>query len=157
MKGIRLVKKSGGQFLAAYQSDQDRLKSIKNDTLVFADIKQPRNPDNHARFFALLKFCFDYWNPHIEKWEGAESVKTMDCFREKILCLAGHHMTVVFKDGSVGIRAKSVSFDMLDDEEEFSNLYKAVFDVLWKFVMSKVEGLDCNQIEGLISQMSSYE
>lgn len=157
MKGLRLVKKAGGQFIPAFAGDKDRCTRIKTGSLVFADIHQPPNPENRARLFVMLNFAYDYWNPELKKWEGIEEVKTPERFREEILILAGHWMTVGFRDGATAVVAKSVSVKAIPEEEVFNALYKNVFAVIWKFVLSKIDGMEESEMENIAQELMRYE
>jgi hypothetical protein len=157
MKSIRLVKKPGGELLPAYQTDKDRLQHLKNGSLIFADIHQPRNPDYISKYQMLMKFGFDYWSPEVPAWEGVEPEKFFPKFKEQVLILAGWYTTVWKKDGSFAIVSKSVSFDELDDEELFGEIYQSVFEVIWKLVMQKSAGMTRDEIENTVSQMMGYE
>ena len=141
----------------AYEADKSRLQHVKNGSLVFADIHQPRNPDFLSRYQMLMKLGFEHWEPQVEKWENVEPEKFFPKFKEQVLILAGWYETVGKKDGSVAVVAKSVGFDELDDEETFQEIYKSVYEVIWKFVLEKTKSYQEDEIENVISQMRSYE
>ncbi|MBA3116223.1 DUF1367 family protein, partial [Salmonella enterica] len=49
---------------------------------------------------------------------------------------AGYFDVVELPDGSIRKVAKSISFAKMD-ETEFQGLYKAAFDVLWRWILSR--------------------
>tara|TARA_R110000851_G_C13021638_1_gene560231 strand:+ start:678 stop:1262 length:585 start_codon:yes stop_codon:yes gene_type:complete len=62
--------------------------------------------------------------------------KAFNPFRKWLIVEAGYY-DETFVPGGTMKEAKSISFAKMDDME-FSQLYKAVFDVCWRFVLSRV-------------------
>jgi hypothetical protein len=69
--------------------------------------------------------------------------------------MAGHYVSYYRIDGSVQVEAKSISFAKMDDQE-FQSLYKAVFNVLWKMVLSKT-GMSYDEVEQILNQMLEFD
>ncbi len=63
--------------------------------------------------------------------------KAFEPFRADIIEQAGYYYTVSLPSGGTKRVAKSISFAKMD-QLEFDQLYKAVFNVLWRFVLSRV-------------------
>lgn len=150
-----LIKLPGGTLKAANESDHEQLSKIKNGRYVTATIIQVRNPEFHKKFFALLNFGFDYFEPTIEPVKGLIPAKSFERFRKDVLIMAGHHDVVVNIKSEVRYEAKSISFGSMD-EAEFSELYKSVFNVLWTMVLSKVQGMTEETAENTINQLLEF-
>lgn len=148
--------KSQGSLRPAQQSDMDALEKVRSGAPVLCKIVQMRNPKFHAKFFALLNFTFEYWEPEIIATQhGLLPEKNFECFREDITILAGFRELTVNVKGTVRYRAKSISFASME-ETEFNDLYKAVFNVCWRMVLHKVNGMTEAVAESAINQMMSF-
>jgi len=145
----------GGMFRPANESDAEIAEKIANNRYVTADIKQVRNPAFHAKFFALLNFGYQYFEPEPQMIRGIEAVKNRDKFREDVLIMAGHREAVVNIKNEVRFVAKSISFGSME-ELEFNELYKTVFEVIWRLVVSKVHGMTEEIAQNTIDQMLGF-
>ena len=155
MAEVRFVKSVGGSLLPAHDIDVESLQSIKTGAYVLADIKQPRNPDFHRKFFALLNLGFEYFEPEMPEYQGKVAEKNFEKFRGDVIVLAGYYDVVVALNGKVQLKPKSISFAKMD-EIEFNNLYRAVFNVIWKKVMIHVQGFTEEQMELAVNQLLSF-
>ena len=154
MKELRLIKVSDG-FRVPYETDLERIKPIANGTLVFASIKQPRNYGYLQRYFDMLKYAFNFWEPEkVEK--GLQPDKNFDTFRDDLQIAAGYFVRRVHVDGSITLKSKSISFAEMD-EETFRKLYKSVFNVAWDLILSKVPGMTETEAHNAVNSMLSYE
>lgn len=156
MAEIQLIKRPGGLLSPANQVDADTLEKVKNGALLYGDFKQPRNPQFHRRFFAMLNFGFEYWECPEAEYKGMKAEKNFDRFRKDVLILAGFRKVVTNIKGEVRVEAESISFSKMD-ETEFSVVYRKCFDVVWRLVLSRVSGLTEEQAENLINEALSYE
>ena len=192
---LALVKGQGNTLIPMKASDIEWIQKLKPGRLVEATISQPRNYIFHKRFFALLNFAFDYWEPsaitikenknfksvrkfarfiadknpsltpNIQAWLNDFSKTHNTCeitpeknfgqFRKDVTIMAGHYVSYYRIDGSVQVEAKSISFAKMDDQE-FQSLYKAVFNVLWKMVLSKT-GMSYDEVEQILNQMLEFD
>lgn len=155
MAEVTLIKLRGGVLAPAFDADSETLEKIKNGSTITAQFKQPRNPDFHRKFFALLNFAFDYWDPDASYPNGEAPAKNFDRFRKDILILAGHRTLVVNIRNEVRYEAGSISFGKMD-EIEFNNVYRSVFNVLWAYVLSKVEGMTERQAEEAANRLLEF-
>jgi hypothetical protein len=120
------------------------------------EYKQPRNAKFHRKFFAMLGFAYEYWEPEINSINGMTPEKNFDRFRKDALIIAGFRRLVVNIKGEARYEAESISFaDM--DELRFNDVYKSVFNVCWKMVLSKVQGMTEAIAENTIMQMMSFD
>ena len=94
-------------------------------------VSQPRNVLFHRKWFALLKYSFEYWAetaPAVE-YKGEQAQPDFDRFRRDITILAGKYHSVVNLKGEVRFEADSVSFGKMD-AQAFEELYSKTIDVL---------------------------
>lgn len=131
MTDIYLTKTPTGALVPADSDSAEYLKKHKVGQGFKAKITRARNVMFHRKFFALLNYGFDTWKPLEAVYHGQIAEKNFKQFREDITILAGYFERFVRMDGSVQLRAKSISFANMD-EDEFESLYSAVIDVLLK-------------------------
>ncbi len=62
--------------------------------------------------------------------------KSFDAYRAWVTVEAGYYDIVELPDGSIRKVARSISFAKMDDTK-FQGLYKAAFDVLWRWILSR--------------------
>ena len=158
MATVQFVKQPGGVFRPANQSDYDSVSRIKNGALVHAEVKQPRNPYFHRKFYAMLNFAFDYWEPEPIEYNGEllTPEKNFDRFRKDVTILAGYRVMTVNIKNEARYEAISISFASMD-ETEFAELYQAVFNVLWRMVLFKTQGMTPEIAENSINQLLSFD
>ncbi len=134
------------------------LNRVKNGALMLADVRQPRNAKFHRKFFALLNFAFDYWEPQPVELDGeiVTPEKNFERFRKDITILAGYRVMVVNIKNEVRYEAQSISFAEMD-ETEFNELYRAVFNTVWRLVLSRVHGMTEQVAENTINQLLSFD
>lgn len=65
---------------------------------------------------------------------NVSAVKSFEAFRAWVTTEAGFYTQHQMPDGSIRKEPKSISFAKMDDVE-FAQLYKAVLDVLWNFIL----------------------
>jgi Protein of unknown function (DUF1367) len=111
-----------------------------------------RNYLFHKKFFCLLNFAFDAWEPREITFKGMIASKEREKFREDITILAGYWYAVVDIHGNVKAKAKSISFANME-QEEFERLYSAVIDVVLRKVLSNYTRDD---LKNTINQLLSY-
>jgi len=139
------IKQPNGTLMPAYDSDRELMSKIKIGAPVKLKLTRARNYKFHRKYFALVNFAFDYWEP--TKIEDAESKwlrhvtpeKNLDRFRADLTILAGHHNAFFRVDGSTRIEAKSISFGSMS-EDEFEKLYSATIDVILKHICTEFTG-----------------
>ena len=131
MADIYLTKTPTGALVPVDLESAEYLKKHKVGQSFKATITRARNVLFHRKFFALLNYAFDTWEPVEAVYRGQIAEKNFNQFREDITILAGYFETLVRMDGTVRLRAKSISFANMN-EDEFEKLYSAVIDVLLK-------------------------
>lgn len=156
MSEFALIKLPGGMFRPANEIDLERANKIKNGRYVTAEIKQVRNPEFHAKFMKLMSLGYEYWEPPEMELNGIKSVKSFNKYRYDVMCMAGFCKVVVGFSGKATLEAESVSFASMDDTR-FQEVYKAVFDVLWRTVLEHVQGMTPEVVENTVNQLLSYD
>lgn len=156
MAEVHLIKLPGGGLKPANQADADRLEKMKNGALVSAEIKQPRNPAFLRKYFAMLNFAFEYFNPEINSVKGMTPEKNFERFRKDVQIWAGYRHLVVNLKGEARWESDSISFGEME-EIEFTKLYSSVFNVCWKMVLAKVNGMTEEIAERTILQILSFD
>jgi hypothetical protein len=110
---------------------------------------RPRNPKFHRKFFALLNYAFDHWEPaegrRRLKHHGVPIEKNFEIFRKHITILAGYYTATYDLRGRLHLEAKSIAFDKMDDTE-FEQLYAKVVDVLIKHVLTNYKHEDVDRV-----------
>jgi hypothetical protein len=112
--------------------------------------KQPRNPAFHRRkFFALLNIGFEAWEPERGrkrlKYKGQAIAKNFEAFREDITILAGFYEVTFDLKGRMSLKAKSIAFHNME-EDEFSRVYEAVVKVVLEQVLTNYKRDDLDRV-----------
>lgn len=105
-------------------------------TVIEADFRKVRNPAFHRKFMAMVTVAFDYFECGPVEYNGKTVTPQKDFneFRKWLTVRAGHFYVVGYPDGSVRVRAKSLKFSSMDDDE-FSKVYSDVLDVILRDVV----------------------
>ena len=157
MTELALVKISGSTFVPLSSYDEETAHRWKNGAVIRAEFREVRNPRFHRKFFALVNLAFQYWEPvEIEHPRHGRFTpqKDFDEFRKWLLVQAGFFDVIGHPDGSVRLRAKSIRWAKMDDEE-FSRLYQAVFNVIWERLLSQTFSSPL-EMENVVNQLMGY-
>ncbi|MGI3041163.1 DUF1367 family protein [Shewanella algae] len=136
MAELALIKTATGQLAPLAANDADYVQKMKIGEIARGKFKKDRNPQFHRKYMSLLNLAFDYFEPKPVKYRGQQltPAKNFDEFRRWIAVQAGFYDVVGYPDGSVRVRAKSISFANMG-EDEFSGLYSVTIDVLLAHVL----------------------
>lgn len=145
---IFLIKMNGALYPAS-ENDQELLKKIKAGEPVRVKLTRVRNYEFHKKYFALLNFAYDYWEP-----ENDCAEKNFERFRKDCIILAGFHDAHVRLDGSTRIEPKSISFASMSSEDEFEELYTKTIDVIVKYVLKNYTG---DMLRSVMEQVEDFE
>ncbi len=110
-----------------------KFESIALGAAVRVKVEKPRNSKFFRKWWALVNFAFEYWTPSElsgDRYDGVVPQKDMERFRKDLTILSGRYTQVIRLDGSLQIKAKSISFASMS-EESFNEFYKNTFDVVW--------------------------
>ena len=140
--------KINGALHPAQEHDRELLKKIKEMQPVRVTLKQPRNYEFHKKYFALLNYAYENWEPP----ENHVAHKNFDRFRKDIIILAGYYDTTVRLDGSTRLEAKSISFGSMS-AEDFESLYEASIQVIVKNVLRHLTG---DMLKSVLEQVEQF-
>ena len=134
-------------------ADADALSKIKTGDVVLVEFRKPRNVLFHRKYFSLLNFAFEHWEPEAMKFKGREVGKSLDVFRGWIICQAGFYDLAITPDGRVKASPMSISFAKMD-EQEFEDLYSKTIDVILKCVLKNYKNRD--ELESVLETVIGY-
>lgn len=115
----------------------------------------PRNAKFHRKFFSMLNFAFDSWEPgRMRKtYKGKEVSKNFERFRKDVLILAGFYDQTFDLKGRMKLEAHSISFANMDDAE-FERVYSAVASVILEHVLTGYSGRE--ELDRVVEKMMGY-
>lgn len=170
MPSFDLVKTSSGDIRGRTQTDDQAFKRHKGwvkglgaGEFYTVTIKRVRDPVKHKKYWSLIRFLFDHWDPEQTKkqlkYKGKPVEKNIDSFRRDLTILAGYGVPTyeVGPKGGVRVRmdAKSIAHDAMDDDE-FNALYKALIGVAIKhFLPTSYHTPD--HVREVIEKIESYD
>ena len=152
MTDIYLIKTPTGALVPADSQSADYLRKHKVGQGFKASVTRARNIQFHRKFFALLNYAFDAWEPKEKLYKGKPVAKNFNQFRADITILAGYYETAIRMDGTVRVTPKSIAFHQMN-EDEFSELYSAVIDVLLKQIFLNQTRED---IDNVVNNILAY-
>lgn len=103
-----------------YGADLDEKRKLKLGETYEVEIKRPRNVKFHRKFFALIN----------EGWSNTETDMPIDVYRKWVTMRAGYYVVYHTPKGQL-YEPTSISFANMD-EDEFSEVYNRVLDVIIK-------------------------
>ena len=146
----------GFALMPAHNSDLDLMRPLPGDRPLRCKITQPRNVDHHRKYFALLNYAFECWEPSLESDPGRPELtihKSFDRFRKDIIILAGFYEASYRLNGDVRFEAKSIAFGNMP-QEEFEELYSKTIDVIIDKVMTGYTGDELREIVDQIMEFA---
>jgi hypothetical protein len=130
------------------------IQKMKVGALMHADFKKVRNYQFHKKYFALVSFAFDQWEPRGGlTYQGQPVAKNKERFRKDVAILAGFFESTVNLKGEVRLEAKSISFAQMD-EIQFEALYSATIDVILSRILTKYTRDD---LEAVVEQLLRFD
>lgn len=129
----------------ATKEDQEKHDRYKLGGLISGKFSEKRNGGFHRKFFAMLDVGFEAWSPVSigSKWGDPE--KNRGQFREDVTIKAGYYEVNIRLDLSVRIKAKSIKFGKMK-QDEFERLYSNVANVLLKDVLHNYTRDDLDRV-----------
>lgn len=107
-------------------------QKLKVGQVYEADVKLERNYKFHKKYFSLIRIAWEYLLENEVK-----EFRTKEIFRKWCEIEAGNCDVVQLQDGSFLRLPKSIAFDQMG-EDEFSDLYERVKDVIWDKIGDRV-------------------
>jgi hypothetical protein len=150
-----IVLMKAGQALVPYdEAAATFIQKMKLGELAHADYKRVRNYKFHKKYFKLIEFAFDQWEPQEGlTYQGQVVAKNKERFRKDVAILAGFFETTVNLKGQVRLEAKSISFSQMD-EIEFEALYSKTIDVVLQRILTKYTRAD---IDAVIEELLRFD
>jgi hypothetical protein len=122
---LRVVNTPTG-FVPETDDDAEIKRKLKRGATYEVTIKEVRNPLFNRKFFAMLNIAWDF----LPEWEQAKYGNNQDMFRYAVEVKAGFcEMVYVPKSDNIVLRAKSIAFDKMS-EQEFEKVYNGVREIL---------------------------
>jgi Protein of unknown function (DUF1367) len=147
--GLDQTSKKGWRKLLSWISRAEVGECLQIET------KFQRNSRFHRKFFALLNFAFDQWEPKRKhkSYRGLAVTKNFERFREDITIVAGHYEQTFDLQGHMVLQAKSISFAKMDDVE-FEAVYSSVCDVILERVTLHIK--DRAELDRVMQELVGY-
>jgi hypothetical protein len=128
------IKRNGGLY-PDNPGDLKEFDKFSDGQAVRIKIVRQRNYKFLKKFFGLLNFAYENWEPIKTVIYDMQSHvipinKSVEVFRAELTILAGYYEAFYKVDGTVVFKAKSIAFANMK-EDEFARLYKKVFDIVW--------------------------
>jgi len=132
-----------------------RLMDLEPGEFAVIEFVIPRNAKFHRKFFSMLNFAFDSWEPKRMRktYKGREVAKNFERFRKDVLILAGFYDQTFDLKGNMKLEARSISFANMDDAE-FEQVYSAVATVILEHVLTGYSGRE--ELDRVVEQMAGY-
>lgn len=146
------MKSAGNLLVPANDEAVEAVTKFKLGRPFKAIIKMVRNYLFHQKYFTLLNFAYDLWEPKLPTYKGQVVQKEREEFRKNIIILAGYGYPVFDIFGNLKMRAKSISFASME-QEEFEKLYSATVNVILEKVLTNYTKDD---LENTINQLLSF-
>lgn len=147
-----LFTKVRGMLAPATEEATEWLDGVAAGETLRGQMTRPRNVGFHRKFFAMLNVAYNNWpRPEIETPFGVATC-SRDKFRNDVIVLAGHGEPECNTRGEWRMRAKSISFASMD-EDEFSRLYNDVLNVILAKFLPKWTGDD---MENAVNQVLAF-
>lgn len=124
---------------------QERYNKRKIGAVIEVDEKGVRNPLFHRKYFALINFAYEYWEPKTTHEKYGEIEKNFDRYRNDLTILAGYWKRVTRLNGDVRVEPQSISFAKME-QEEFEKLYSKTIDVILKYIFIGMEEDELNDL-----------
>lgn len=156
---MRLVRVPNGYAFADADSAKAGEKHRLGET-VDASVVKPRSNAFQRKFFALLRFAFDYWEPGEgdaggQAYKGQAVEKDFDRFRADVTILCGFYTPVFNARGEVRLEARSIAFSEMEPED-FLRLYNTAISVLMRLVM-RSRGFTQRQLERAVDELLRFD
>ena len=147
-----ILKKALGGLIPSSNADADELDTLKSGTDYKCVMSQPRNIGFHRKYFALLNFAYEHFEPTQVFYKGEQILKNRERFRHDIAILSGYYTTTLNINGEPRLDAKSISFAKMD-EHEFEALYSKTIDVILAKVLNNY---DDDELRNVVDELLGY-
>ena len=101
----RLFQRVGDSLVPADQAAVEFVRSLPEDKKLLLDHREPRHPDNHAHFFAILRVC-------CEQLDYGSEEELLDAVKIAV----GHVRPMQKLDGDMVFLPKSINFASMGED-----------------------------------------
>ena len=125
-----------------YPEDYDEAKKLRNGEVYEADIRVPRNPRLHRKFFLLMETAYAYIPEAVQR----EYFPSVELFRKSVLIAAGFaNRFWSVKHQCFMEEAESISFANMDDAR-FRDVYDKCCNVVFGIIGKYIKREDFEQV-----------
>lgn len=146
---MKVKTRNGYALSPAHDTDLEAIKSLPTGQPLRCKITRIRNVDHHRKYFALLNYAFDVWEPP----DNHVGEKNFDRFRKDIIILAGFYNSYIRLNGDTRLEAKSISFANMG-QDEFEQLYDKTIDVIIKYALTNYTG---DELRSVVDQVMEFD
>lgn len=108
----------------------EQFDKLKNGQIYKLITKKERDKGYHRKVLGMLRCAFDQWDPNPAKLPaGVEAQKDFEKFRKDLTIKVGFCDYVWSLDGALETRARSISYDNMD-QVEFEELFNAYVEAI---------------------------
>lgn len=127
----------------AWRRFWNRIYNMAAGEIISFEALFPRNSQFHRKYFALINYAFDCWQPNRKHktYKGQPIQKNFDRFRDDITIQAGYYDVTFDLEGKMILEAESISFAKMEDPE-FEELYSATINVILDKVLTNYKDRD---------------
>lgn len=145
MTSIVLMKAPNGALVPCDPQATEFISGLKLGAPVRAEVKRMRNYKFHRKFFALLDFAYENWEPREATYKGEIVAKNRKQFRNDVTVLAGFGETTLTLKGEIRVVAKSISFANME-QDDFDRLYEASVSVILNKILTTYKRDDLDNV-----------
>ena len=140
-----ILEKRGNIFIPVDPKAIDYISKKKEGAGLRCEIKEIRNYKFHKKYFSLLNYAFDNWEPGEIDCKYGTPEKNFEVFRKYLTIKSGFYHVVYNPDGGFKIEADSISFANMT-EESFEKLYSNTINVVLKKILRNYTKQDLEQV-----------
>ena len=151
---IMLIKSVSGVLIPMGDEEAESIRRIRSGSVVKCNITEMRNGAFFRRWWSLAKLAFDMSSDRMQPREhkGRQVLPCFDEFRKDLIILSGYYDVVYKYDGSFRLKAKSLKWSQMS-EDEFAKLYSATIDAVLQKILPDI---DAKYLESAVNQTMSY-
>jgi len=144
---INFIKMPGGTLTPASDIESERLNRFKNGIVYEVEIKggERRHRGFHGKVFAFMNHCFAYWCGNNTEAQYQDEAAQFNYFRERLTIKAGYYDLVVDLNGNTMVKARSLSFDKMD-QETFESFFNAIINAALATIFQGADDETCNKL-----------
>jgi len=142
---IVVAKAANGCLVPVDPQGIEEIAKLKTGQGVKVTIKRMRNLGHHRKMFALLNLAYEAWEPAVQQYKGEAVAKNFESFRNDVVVLAGYGEASYNFRGEIRVRAKSMAFGSMS-QDEFEKLYSAVIDVVLTRILTQYTRDDLDNV-----------